>query len=64
MKTRISILGAVIAFAAAFVARAEIDVVPYPSSVVEKPGLDDFKRRAAVQREALIKDGVNCGMLE
>jgi hexosaminidase len=30
----------------------------------KKPGLDDFKRRAAVQREALIKDGVNCGMLE
>ena len=30
----------------------------------KKPGFDDFKRRAAVQREALIKDGVNCGMLQ
>ena len=30
----------------------------------KKPGLDDFKRRAAVQRESLIKAGVNCAPLE
>ena len=30
----------------------------------KKPGFDDFKRRAAVQREALIKSGVNCAPLK
>ena len=30
----------------------------------KKPGFEDFKRRAAVQREALIKSGVNCAPLK
>lgn len=28
----------------------------------KKPGFDDFRRRAAVQRERLAADGVNCGL--
>ena len=30
----------------------------------EKPGFDDFKKRAAVQRSWLIRNGVNCAPLE
>ena len=30
----------------------------------KKPGFDDFKRRAAVQRKALVEAGVNCAPLE
>ena len=62
--------------AAALAAYAEICVVPYPAKVVEKegvlkvaikggkPGFDDFKRRAAVQRAALVEAGVNAAPFE
>ena len=74
MKKTIAL--ALFVFAAALAAYAEICVVPYPAKVVEKEGVlkvaikggkpdfDDFKRRAAVQRAALVAAGVNAAPFE